>query len=84
METFKLIIQLLPFVVKLMEAAEQVFGDGTGEQKKQAVMAGTEAVMSGIVGTSTGGQKNWWQKFSGNVGGMIDNLASILFPKDKG
>jgi hypothetical protein len=76
------VIMLLPYIVKLMELAERVFGDGTGTTKKDLVVSCIGMAVGAITLVSTGGQADWWDRNRESVGAIVDNLASILFPKE--
>ena len=77
MEWLTLAVTLMPFVVKMVGFVEQIFGAGTGEVKKQAVLGATQAVFEGMQQVSTGGQKETWDKLQEPVGKLIDGIVDI-------
>lgn len=83
MEWLKIGLVVLPTIMELMGLAERTFGSGTGEIKKEFVTEGARAVVKGVTAVSTGGQLDWWKKFGGSIGGVVDLLAGMLFPKDE-
>lgn len=85
MAIFQIIISLLPSIVKLMMLAEDALNDKpkSGADKKSLVMEGTKAILDGVQGVSTGGQKETWDELRDPVSGIVDNLTSIMYPKDK-
>ena len=79
---FALVIQLLPFILKLMEIVERVIKDG--KVKKEIVMATTEVIIGGIQSVSTGGQAETWDRIAEPISAIIDNAATIMFPEHTG
>ena len=80
-----IILKLIPMVIKLMTLAEQAF-DGiqeSGEQKKQMVLEAVQAVFDALVGASTGGQKETWEKIRPIISSVIDIVCGILFSKEE-
>lgn len=77
MEWLALAVNLMPFIIKMVGFVEEIFGDGTGETKKAAVMGATQAVFSGMQAVSTGGQKETWDKLQEPVGKLIDGIVDI-------
>ena len=66
-----LIIAFVPTIIKIFNyiiAAEEKFGDGTGEQKKEFVKEKISEVATdvavGVEMVSTGGQKETWQQIN--------------------
>ena len=45
-------------------------------------MEATKTIIDGVQSVSTGGQKETWDRIKAPVSGIIDNAASIMFPKD--
>ena len=80
-----LAMQLLPTILNLMTKAEEAGKDGkwTGEEKKGMVLEGAKAALETVTGVSTGGQKETWERINPAVGNIVDNLAEIVFPKEK-
>ncbi len=81
MQYFLLFIQMLPYILKLVKAAEAFIPEsGKGADKKAAVMDATKAVLDGITEISTGGQKDTWTTISPMVSNTIDFAAGMYFP----
>lgn len=85
MQWFTFVIKILPFIFELMKMAEKAFRDKpkSGEEKKELVMEGAEAVIGGIVEVSTGGQKETWEEIKEPVSNIIDYSTDILFNRGK-
>ncbi len=65
-----------PVALAMMDAAETALGDGTGEQKKDAVKQGMTAFADAMAEYSTGGQKETWTAVTqADIGSIIDALA---------
>lgn len=65
-----------PLVVGMMDGVEVILGDGTGEIKKAAVVAGTTAAVKVMQEMSTGGQKETFNKIDLNaIPILIDAVA---------
>jgi len=76
----------------LVGAAEQIFGAGEGELKKEYVMTAAEGIVGIMADVSTGGQKETWEKIApltstmvdaivagtNSVGAVVDNNAFII------
>lgn len=63
--------------IALMDAAERSLGDGTGPLKKEAVTAGMVAFSDVMKTTSTGGQKETWERTTPEVVSVIvDAIAT--------
>lgn len=75
-----LVLKYLPTIISL---AEEIFADKpkSGEDKKRLVMDTTQAVIGAVKDVSTGGQKETWDRISDPVSSMVDNMATIMFPK---
>lgn len=80
MNVFILILKYLPTIIAL---AEELFADKpkSGEDKKALVMATTSAALGAVKDISTGGQKETWDRIADPVSSMVDNMATIMFPK---
>ena len=79
-------LQVIPLIFSLMETAEKLLGAGAGVKKKAFVKDGIDQTIKAIATISTGGQKETWQTLSlfiDPVSDVIDNLAALLFPKEK-
>jgi len=74
---------ILKYLPTLIHIAEELFADKpkSGEEKKRLVMDTTEAVIGAVKDASTGGQKETWDRISDPVSNMVDNMATIMFPK---
>lgn len=77
MEWLALAVNLMPFIIKMVGFVEEIFGDGTGETKKAAVMGATQAVFSGMQAVSTGGQKETWTTIEEPVSKLIDGIVTL-------
>lgn len=78
------VFKLLPFLVRLIGLAEQVFRQPkSGPEKKAFVVDAAKTVVDGIGAVSTGGQAETWGRISQPVDEIIDATADILFPKEK-
>ncbi len=83
MSSWLFALQLIPLIINLMTTIERLLGTGTGVQKKAFVKDGVKQVVKEMSAVSTGGQKETWQTidlFMGPISGLIDVLASLLFP----
>ena len=85
------IITILPTILNLltslMKISEEIFGDGTGEFKKEWVLKSVSEFIPMMEKVSTGGQKDtWatigegWEVLHTSVGNAIDFMAGVLFP----
>lgn len=72
-----LIAALAPRIFDFIVAVEKIFGPGTGETKKQAVVGMTQAVIGGIQQVSTGGQKETIDALAEPIGKAVDGLVAI-------
>lgn len=73
-----LVIQLLPVLFGLMQIIEKKIDEpAMGPEKKAFV----KAAIGSMVGISTGGQKETWERIEGIIDPLIDLAASFLFPK---
>ena len=79
-----LVVKIIPAVVEMMKAAEQLFDDvpDSGAQKKEYVMAAVKALVGGIVGVSSM-DEGLWGKISKAISLFIDAACLFLFPHDK-
>jgi hypothetical protein len=81
MQIFLLIMKLIPYVIGLVQLAEETFTKPhSGVEKKAAVTAAVQLILAGITGVSTGGQLELWQRIAPHVSTMIDAMAAIYFP----
>ena len=81
MQYFLIFIQILPYLLKLVKAAEAFFPDaGAGADKKAAVTEATKIILEGGTELSTGGQKDTWEKLAPLVSTVIDSAAGLYFP----
>lgn len=77
MEWLALAVNLMPFIIKVVGFVEGIFGNGTGEVKKAAVMGATQAVFEGMKAVSTGGQKETWTAIEEPVSKLIDGIVTL-------
>ena len=85
MNSWLFALQLIPLITSLMKTAESILGSGAGIQKKEFVKDGVKQTVKTMSELSTGGQKQTWQMidlFIGPISGLIDTLATLLFPKE--
>jgi len=78
-----IIFRFLPILVSL---AENLFGDGTGAQKKDFVLKAIPEVARGIEDVTTGGAKETWKAVNANMPVLskaVDVTAGIVFPNFK-
>ena len=75
-----IVIQLIPIVIKLMQAIESILGSGTGDQKKAYVLNTVRALVDGA-GDFTG-QPETWDKIEAAINPLIDIAVLFLFPKE--
>lgn len=75
----------LSFATKMIPVAEKAFDDvaDSGEQKKEMVMTGVEALVNTIEGVSTGGQAKTWNRIEEPIGECIDAACDVLFPHEE-
>lgn len=80
-----ILLKAIPFVMKLIQLAERAFDDipDSGEQKKKMVMQGFQAAFDMVVGSSTGGQKETWEKLEPIISSFVDMACGFLFPNDE-
>ncbi len=70
---------LAPVAVAMIQSVESVMGDGTGVQKKAAVVAGLTAFTGAMAEYSTGAQKETWEGIkSGDMGGVVDAIVGTV------
>jgi len=70
---------LAPVAVAMINSAESVMGDGTGEAKKAAVVAGLTAFSGAMAEYSTGGQKETWNIIKdGDIGCVVDAIVGTV------
>lgn len=75
-QELEMVQNLAPVAVAMINSAESVMGDGTGVQKKAAVVAGLTAFSGAMAELSTGGQKETWTIIKdGNIGGVVDAIV---------
>jgi hypothetical protein len=80
----KLFLKIIPFIIELIKAVETWFeATGAGESKKDAVMAGTKAILDGWGETVTGGAKDAWEKLAPVISKCIDFAVGIIFNFNK-
>lgn len=81
----KTLIEVMPFVVRMMNLAEKAYHDKpkTGKQKKDLVMEATKSVTEGMTKLSTGGQKSTWEVISGPISEFVDIACDLLFGSQK-
>jgi hypothetical protein len=85
MSWISLVLQILKALPKLITVAEQAF-DGvpdSGADKKRMVKTAVHAIVSSILGVSSGGQDDTWKKIAGIIDPVIDIMCMFLFPKDR-
>ena len=84
MEWVKMIFRLIPMVVKLMALAEEAFDDipDSGADKKRMVLEAVKAVLSVVIGFSSGGQQETWKTLEPIISKIIDVLCDFLFPHE--
>lgn len=68
--------KVLTSVPSLIASAENAFGDGTGEIKKQYVMEGAEKIVATLTDISTGGQKETWQSIAPFTDGIVEAIVA--------
>ena len=75
-----IVIGLIPSIIKIMGIAEDAFDDQpeSGEQKKSLVIQTIKAIIEGVSGVSTGGQKETWASISTVIDPIIDVACSVL------
>jgi len=84
MTWINILINAIPFVMKLIELAEKAF-DGvpeSGPEKKQMVLTAFQAAFDTVIGSSTGGQKETWERLEPIISSLIDLACGFLFSKD--
>ncbi len=84
MNWLTLVVQILPFVLRLMGIAEEALGSGTGEKKKEMVTQGAKTIVEGLATISTGGQKETWNALAEPVSQFIDGTVNLLNTASKG
>jgi len=72
---------ILRLVLVLMQAVEAGFGPKTGATKKDVVVGAVKTGVDALSFLSEGGQKNTWDKIAEPVSNIVDNFATVLFPK---
>ena len=74
---------IFAFIPELMKIVERIITKPqSGVEKKAIVMDATRAIVTGIQSVSTGGQAETWELIAAPISGIIDNVATMLFPKD--
>lgn len=68
----------LSIALKFIPIVEKLFGAGTGEQKKEAVLEASHAAIDTLTTVSTGGQKETWDTYGPIIGEFIDNTVESL------
>jgi len=81
----QIVVTLIPSIMRLMGIAEKALEEKpkSGQEKKQLVMDGAKAIVEGVTSVSTGGQKETWEFLEEPMAGMVDNLTTIMYPKNK-
>lgn len=84
MNWVQLLLQILPFVFRLIPIAEKAFADvpKSGAEKKAMVMGATSVAVDALATISTGGQKETWDRIAKPVSGIVDAACTIMFPQD--
>lgn len=72
---------ILSILVQLMIIAERTFGAGAGPKKKELVLAVLNVILSAIGIFLPEEKKEDYDRILPHLSGIIDHLASILFPK---
>ena len=85
MTWFMIAIQILGALPELLKVAEQAFDNipDSGAQKKEMVLTAAKALFGGLIGVSTGGQKNTWQRVEMMLSPIIDIMCRLFFPKEE-
>jgi len=73
-----IVIQLIPIVIKLMQVAEGLLGSGTGEQKKEYVMAAVKAIFDAADSVYS---NEMWDKVEAAISPLVDFACGFLFKK---
>ena len=74
-------IGILSAIVQLMAIVEPIFGPKSGAVKKEVVTGAVKTIVDVVEEVSAGGQKQTWERIKEPVSNIIDNAATILFPK---
>ena len=79
------IANLLHAIPSIVSLAENIFSGKpkSGTDKKALVMTIAKTAVDTITDLSTGGQQHTWERLSGPISNIIDNIASVLFPSEK-
>ena len=74
---------IFAFIPELMKLVERIIAKPkAGAEKKAIVMDATKAIITGVQAVSTGGQAETWEAIAAPISGIIDNVATLIFPKD--
>ncbi|MDA8155561.1 MAG: hypothetical protein M0Z52_03775 [Actinomycetota bacterium] len=82
MTTLGIISLVESAIPQLVKIAEGLFHwkQSSGADKKQFVTGTIQGVINQIDQSSTGGQKNTWDKLAPIVSDIIDDTAAVIFP----
>ncbi len=85
MSYLTIIFKLIPFAIKLMAIAENLFDSipDSGSQKKQMVMDAVEALFEAVLSVSSESNAELWVKIEPAISAVIDAACGFLFPKDE-
>ncbi len=83
MEWIRIIIRVIPAIIKLMAIAEDLFDDtpDSGADKKKMVTAAVKALIQGVSGFT--GDEALWKKIDLAISLIIDVAAAFLFPHEE-
>jgi hypothetical protein len=71
--------QMMPALLSLIGLAENLFGEGSGEQKKTFVTTTVQTMIDSMAQMSTGEQKATWETLkSTDLGAAIDLIVAIV------
>jgi len=84
MTWFQILIKAIPFVMEMIQLAERAFDDvpDSGAEKKAMVLQAVQSAFDVVVGSSTGGQKETWERLRPVIENLIDMAVGFVFPHE--
>jgi hypothetical protein len=84
MTWIQILFKAIPFVMEMIQLAEKAFDDvpDSGAEKKAMVMQAVQAAFDTVVGSSTGGQKETWERLRPIIESLIDMACGFIFPHE--
>jgi len=84
MTWINILLKAIPFVIEMVQLAEKAFDDHpeSGADKKAMVLQAVQCAFDAVVGSSTGGQKETWERLRPIIESFIDMAVGFIFPHE--